>query len=205
MEVLPVSAFTALQEELERQPLTVNNYRIRTGVGRSQTFGIVRRRCLPPDYSRQNWLRPYLFKLLTDFADQYVDISWNAITVNQGYKAGPHYDRHNVGDSYLVAFGEYEGGELLLHHDDVVTEYVDVCRQPIITDFSKVLHSVADFQGSRYSLVFYWTPQPDNLPDWAVRKVNDEWRFFRGDQMLTRRNGLPHPLRKLKPAAGGEL
>lgn len=177
----------------------MNEYRVKVGSGRSQTFGIVGRRCLPPDYSRQNWLRPYLYKLLVDFGNEYVEIPWNAITVNQNYRAGRHYDKHNKGDSYLVAFGDYAGGDLEIHEGDLSGTHNIWCR-PIVADFSKILHSVSHFTGERYSLVYYWfeTPRSVLLPEPSVRYEEDRWWFYRGDQRLSRKNGLPHPLCKDK-------
>lgn len=196
---IPAGAFLKLYEELTLKPIEVNYYRKRTGEGRSQTFGVVGRRCLKPDYSRQNWLRPYLFHLLREFANEYVDISWNAITVNMNYKAGPHRDRHNVGDSYLVSFGNFEGGELEIHEGDLSGVH-DIRHKPIVTDFSKVLHSVRSFSGTRMSLVYYWYDLKDTvLPPCDVRQVDGVWRFFRGDEMIDKKKGLPHPLRKLNP------
>lgn len=195
--MIPAEAFTAIIEELDKRPLPVNYYRKKAGEGRSQTFGIVGKRCMSADYSRQCWLRPFLFKLLSDFADKYVSIPWNAITVNQNYRAGPHFDKHNIGNSYLVAFGDYRGGELELYHDNIM-EKVDIRHKPIVMDFSKTLHSVASFEGNRFSLVFYqYDTKGVEIPPWQIRKINDEWRFFRGDEMIDRKVGLPHPLRKL--------
>lgn len=193
---IPESAFTALFNDLTERPLAVNEYRARAGAGRSQTFGVVGRRCLKPDYSRQNWLRPYTYKLLKEFADQYVDISWNAITVNMNYQAAPHRDRHNIGKSFLVAFGEYSGGELEIHEGESSGLW-DIRHQPIVMDFSKVLHSVKSFEGKRYSLVFYWYDMKDTVvPPCSVRNVNGVWRFFRGEEMILPKKGLPHPLHK---------
>lgn len=193
---IPGSAFADLIDDLTNNPLRVNYYRRQTGVGRSQAFGVVGKRCMPPDASRQNWLRPYTFKLLQDFATKYVDISWNAITVNVNYKAEPHYDRHNIGNSYLVAFGNFSGGELEICNGEYSGLY-DVRHKPMIEDFSKVLHSVTPFEGNRFSLVFYWYDLKGTvLPPFTVREVNGSWRFFRGEEMIDREKGLPHPLRK---------
>ena len=79
---IPAEAFSDILLELERQPLQENMYRDKAGAGRSQAFLIVNRRCLPPDYSRQCWLRPKLLYLLKEFADKYVTLPYNAITVN---------------------------------------------------------------------------------------------------------------------------
>ncbi len=196
MEV-PAEAFTEILDELERQPIGWNHYRMVSGLGRSQTFGVVGRRGLPPDYSRQNWRRPYLFKLLTDFGDHYVDISYNSISVNQNYRAAPHYDKGNIGEAFLVAFGNYTGGQLQLHEGGAAPQEVDVCHKPVIRDFSQVLHSVKEFEGNRCSLVFYWMDlRGVELPPWEVKKIGSKWNFFRGDVMIDRKKGLPHPLRK---------
>jgi hypothetical protein len=191
MNVPSPEDFDAIITELQRRPLEQNNYRKKTGGGKSQAFGLVNRRCLPPDYSRNNWKRPYLYKLLLDYADKYVDISYNAITVNQDYRAGKHYDRHNRGDSYLVAFGSYTGGDLLIHEGDLSGSHNIYCK-PLTTDFSKVLHSVEHFTGNRYSLVYYWLDTELVFPPPSVKKEGDAYYFFRGDQKITK--GLEHPL-----------
>lgn len=193
---IPETEFTALYNDLVEKPLPVNRYRTKAGDGRSQTFGIVNRRCLPPDASRQNWVRPYTYKLLLDFAAKWVDISWNAITVNVNYQALPHYDKGNCGISYLVAFGDYTGGELELHEGDRLGLH-DIRHKPIKDNFSKVLHSVRDFQGTRMSLVFYTCNlRGIQLPSFSVKEENGKYCFYRGDEQITKKHGLPHPLRK---------
>ena len=195
---IPQEAFTDIIAELIRKPIEVNKYRNKSGIGRSQAFGVVNKRCLPPDYSRQNWLRPLLYKHLLDFGDKFVkDISWNAITVNQNYKAGPHRDKQNGGESFLVAFGNFSGGQLKIYEGDLSGCH-DICYKPITTDFSKVLHSVEDFEGERYSLVYYkYNLRGVELPPASVRWMeNFGWQFFRGEERITPAEGLPHPLRK---------
>ena len=198
--MIPSEAFQPIIDELHRQSLGINEYRKRTGSGRSQAFAIVGKRSMPPDYSRQCWKRPYLFKLLLDFGEKYVDIPYNAITLNENYLAGPHYDKNNVGESFLVAFGTYSGGELVIHEGDLSGEH-NICYKPIITDFSKVLHSVKPFVGERFSLVYYMYDDPRwecNVPPPSVKKVGNEWVFYRGDQPIDKKKGLPHPLHGLK-------
>ena len=192
--MIPHEAFQPIIDELKRRPLEYNGYRDKAGAGLSQAFGVVNRRCLPPDYSRQNWKRSYLYHLLIDFADKYVDISYNAITLNQNYRADKHYDKHNDGNSFLVAFGSYTGGDLLIHEGDLSGAHNIWCK-PIKTDFSKILHSVDHFTGDRYSLVYYTFthPQLQPLPPASVRYEDGKWVFYRGDEPITK--GLPHPLR----------
>jgi hypothetical protein len=181
--------------ELVRQPIPVNNYRNKAGSGRSQTFGVVNRRCLPPDYSRLCWQRPYLYKLLLDFGKKHVpaDIPFTSITVNQNYRADKHRDKGNVGRSYLVSFGPYTGGELQIFEGDL--SGCHNVRTPIIADFSKVYHAVLPFTGDRYSLVYYVAKNSDGLPAPTVESVEGKWAFKRGDEVVA---GLPHPLRGRK-------
>lgn len=207
--MIPSEAFIAIQSELIRQPLPDNKYRASSGVGKSQAFLVVGKRCLPPDYSRLCWSRPYLTKLLIDFGNKYVtDISWNAVTVNQDYQALKHRDKRNVGDSFLVAFGDYTGGELEIHEGDLSGCH-NICHRPITTDFAKIYHSVKPFEGSRFSLVYYqykmdFAGKSIVLPPPSVTYEKKQWRFYRGDQLLNSKNRLYHPLTKKKSPEGHE-
>ena len=197
MTEIPAEAFDEIIKELKRQPIATNKYRTKAGSGQSQTFGIVNRRCLPPDFSRQNWLRPMLYHMLLEFAQKYVTIPFNSITINQNYRASAHRDKNNVGDSFLVAFGRYNGGDLKILEGDLSGNHNVWCK-PIITDFSKVLHEVDYFMGDRYSLVFYTFQSKRSipLPDWELRYEQEKWWFYRDGVKITKDRGLPHPLRK---------
>ena len=194
---IPEADFTAIVAELKRQPLQTNAYRKGAGRGQSQAFGVVNRRSLPPDYSRCCWMRPYLYKLLLDFASIYVKIPFNAITINNNYAAAPHKDKGNVGDSFLVACGDYSGGELVIHEGEQKGTY-DIRHRPIVGNFRDNLHEVKEFQGHRISLVFYTTANSPPLPLPSVRfdKEKEKWVFFRGEEPIT--DGLPHPLKGRK-------
>jgi hypothetical protein len=190
--------FALILDELTRRPIALNRYRNIAGDGRSQAFGVVGRRCLNPDYSRQCWQRPYLYKLLLEYGQKYVKIPWTSITVNDNYSAAPHRDRGNIGQSYLVGFGDYRAGHLRFHESDLSGSY-DIRHSPITADFSAILHSVEHWEGKRYSLVFYTAKNSEGLPAPSVRSVSGKWVFFRGDEPCS---GLPHPLsgRKISTA-----
>lgn len=185
------SDLAPILDELCRRPIPENKYRNIAGAGRSQAFGVVGRRCLSPDYSRNCWLRPYLYKLLLEFGKKHVGIPFTSITVNDNYKAAPHRDRGNIGESYLIGFGEYSGGELQIYEGDLSGCY-NVRYNPLVTDFSKVLHSVKQWEGQRYSLVYYTAKNSSQLPAPGVRSIDGKWVFFRGEEQC---DGLPHPLK----------
>ena len=196
---IPESAFEQLIYELETRPLPVNEYRKKVGEGRSQAFGLVHRRSASVDFSRYCWKRPYLYHLLLEFADKYVKIPWTSITVNQNYVAGPHFDKHNTGPSFLVAFGSYTGGELKVHSSGPLQGLHDICRKPLVMDFTSNLHSVEPFEGSRYSLVFYQIQKiPVELGDivGSVKYEDNRYYFYRGEERI--KDGLPHALKGRK-------
>jgi len=193
--MIPEEDFKPILDEIKRQAIYQNPDRILAGAGRSQVFGVVGRRCLPPDYSRFCWLRPYLYKLLLDFGAKHCPFPFTSITVNQNYQAAAHRDKNNSGNSFLVAFGDYTGGELEILEGEKKGVY-DIRHNPVIEDFSKVLHAVKPFEGERISLVFYtythprWT-QP--VPSPSIREGNGKLVFYRGEEAIE--SGLPHPLR----------
>ena len=199
--MIPQEAFKDILFEINKNPIPINYYRLTSGAGRSQVFGVVNRRNLLPDYSRNCWLRAKLYYHLLEFGKKYVNIPWNSITINQNYKADKHYDKNNKGESFLVGFGDYSKGNLLIHEGELSGSH-DIKYKPIITDFSKVLHSVEDFEGNRYSLVYYFYERKDRkgmvLPKADVRIVNGENTFFRDDKPISRKEGLPHNLKGRK-------
>jgi hypothetical protein len=199
MEIV-AEEFADIIRELQKTPLQVNHYR-GCGVGRSQVFGVVNRRCLVADYSRWSWKRPYLYKLLLDFAAKHVKIPFTSITVNQNYTAEPHKDKHNIGESFLVAFGEYTGGELKIHEGELEGVH-NIRYKPIVADFSKITHSVLPFEGYRLSLVFYTNKGHRKgdveIPAPSVKQENGKWVFYRGTERIEANVGLPHPLKGFK-------
>ena len=189
---IPSEAFQPLLEELRRKPLDTNFYRNSAGAGQSQAFGIVNRRSLSPDYSRNCWRRPYLYKLLLEFGEKYVPFDFTSITVNQNYKCNPHYDKSNGGESFLVSFGFYEGGELEILEGESKGKY-DIRHKPILDDFSLILHQVLPFKGERYSLVYYNFFNPKwvlDVPPPSVIEEDGVYKFKRGDKVIE--EGLDH-------------
>ena len=186
--------FRLILDELDAHPIPINRYRNIAGAGRSQTFGVVCRRCLSPDYSRQCWKRPLLYQHLLAFGQKHVQIPWTSITLNDDYKSLPHRDKGNIGDSFIVAFGEYSGGQLVVSEGPLQGSH-DIRYTPIVGDFASATHHVSAWEGRRCSLVFYTAKNAENLPQGSVRVVDGKLVFYRGDAACY---GLPHPLRGRK-------
>lgn len=141
-----------LEQELLRRPLPINKYRKNSGLGRSQAFGIVRQRNGTYTGSRLNFERPVLYQKLLALANQILpdDFKYLSIQVNQNYETAPHKDKGNVGESCILGFGDYEGGDLVVDKTPV-----PIKNQLVFFDGSLYEHYTTPFTGNRYSLVFF--------------------------------------------------
>ena len=196
--------FKAIIAELQRQPLEINKYRANVGIGRSQCFGIVSKRSLAPDLSRNSWRRAYLHHLLMNYANKHVKIPFTSIQVNQDMHCDEHLDKGNIGLSYIVGFGEYpEGGNLW------VAGYSHNIRyRPLLFDGSKQPHKTEVWRGNRFTLVFHTVkPKSSYAPLMSALSVyqtfldtDGKWKIkdTRNDAVYWRNNGLPHPLKNRK-------
>jgi len=87
-----------------------------------------------------------------------------SINVNCNYAARLHRDNGNFGPSFIAAFGEFTGGELNYWPEDAGGKLEAVPHEKRMTLGLKdglalfngnCAHSVEDFSGARYSLVFF--------------------------------------------------
>ena len=175
--------FAELIAELQAHPIPINHDRRVAGKGRSQAFGVIRRWSYRPWLSRNTWMRPILWKLLLAFAESFVTIEWDAIQVNDNYQSAPHRDKGNCGVSYIVSFGDFTGGELVVEGNTY-----DIRHRAFLFNGSELLHRTNPWSGSRYSLVFYRIEWPNKWPIYSVTcrvledgvEVSDEY-----DQSVT--------------------
>ena len=104
---------------------------------------------------------PELMDIFYEYRDHYFpDFLFDQVTINYSPKGTiirQHLDKTNVGDSVLVAFGEYEGGKTYIANIKDRNFTLTDCRNKIeIFNGSQRKHGVtAITSGSRYSLVFY--------------------------------------------------
>ena len=198
--------FKDLREHLSKHNIPMNKYRKGVGDGRSQCFGMVRKRSMAPDLSRNSWFDPRLHYLLMLFARQHVQIPFTSVQVNDNFPCATHRDKHNQGESYIVAFGDFVGGELVLDGKEH-----NIRHRPILFNGSEINHSVKPFIGRRWSIVYHTIESPAKFP--MIRKLSDYeavcrdgqyviawYRDGEPTQYLSKKNGLVHPLkgRKIK-------
>lgn len=204
---LDESAFRDLMTHLTSKRIAMNRYRRGVGDGRSQAFGMVRKRSQAPDLSRQSWMDARLHYLLMKFALLNVPIPFTSVQVNDSYLCASHKDKHNAGDSYIVGFGPYTGGELVLKNP-TDTDY-NIRHRPILFNGAEIEHYTKQFTGRRFTLVFHTIVSPPKFP--MVKKLDDyeavvvdgawciAWRQEGHPvRYLDKKNGLPHPLKGRK-------
>jgi len=73
---------------------------------------------------------------------------FDCIMINKNFTCPPHKDKNNIGDSIIIGFGDYAGGELVIED-----EPVDIYWTPMIFNGHEKEHWVAPFVGERYSIV----------------------------------------------------
>ena len=62
-----------------------------------------------------------LYELIMSIAPDRPPGDWR-VTMNRNIRCYPHQDRGNVGNSFIMFLGDYEGGELCFEHGRVVSE-----------------------------------------------------------------------------------
>ena len=201
LESIDTSELKEIYDYLLIHPVEKTTYRKSIApVARSQTYGLVQRRCLPPDLSRTSWKNPPLYKMLMDYAKKNVTVPFTSIQVNDNVVCAKHKDKGNVGLSYIVAFGDYTGGEL-----NVEGTLYDIRYKPLLFDGSKMLHGTQPYTGSRFSIVFFTIqPRPsykDAMPSLSFFSIVEDKKRLkikdsRNGALYYGSNGLPHPLKK---------
>ena len=104
---------------------------------------------------------PYLMDLFKEYGDyHFPDFDFKQVTINRmpkGTSTKQHLDKVNVGDSILVAYGDYGGGRTYIQNEKDSNFKIVDCRT-CLTKFngSQLKHGVTTItSGKRYSLVFY--------------------------------------------------
>jgi len=98
---------------------------------------------------------PEIWVMLKEFQELYFsDFVFSGVQLNKNYLIPRHIDSANQGESVLVCCGTYTGGNTIVEIDDEEIS-MNGREKPIRFDGSKYYHWVSDFEGDRYSLVFF--------------------------------------------------
>ena len=104
--------------------------------------------------------RPDLMDVFEEYRNlHFPQFQFNQVMINKSYPIGRHKDKKNCGVSYLVTFGEFQGGKTRVYglHAGVDYSDLDSKNSPVSFDGSQLEHECLPFQGDRYALVFFWS------------------------------------------------
>lgn len=100
--------------------------------------------------SRFNKKFPELFKAIKKLMKDYdPSFKYTTIQVNKNIVSPPHVDKNNVGPSYIIALGNFEGGKLVIEGKE------HNIKNKFLNFDGRKGHWVTPFKGTRYSLVFF--------------------------------------------------
>jgi hypothetical protein len=147
------------------------------------------------------------------FALMYVSIPFTSIQVNDSLQCASHKDKHNQGNSYIVGFGPYTGGELILKGPG--GGEFNIRHRPVLFNGSEIEHETKPFQGRRWTIVYHTLVSPPKFPmvnkldDFEAVIVDGQWVIAwrkPGEPVtyLSKKNGLPHPLKGRKKKVAPE-
>jgi hypothetical protein len=177
---LDPEVFKNLTNLINLRSIQVNRYRHNSGLGRSQCFGIVKQRNGCYSGSRLNFERMDIYQELQIIGKKILppDFQYTSIQINQNYTTSRHKDVGNRGESAIVGFGDYAGGELKIENTNVDIKY-----------------DLVSHTGERYSLVFH-RPKPifKEIPIYTIINTADKKLCLQEDIGEVRRhydkNGL---------------
>lgn len=94
--------------------------------------------------------KDWIHNIYPDFPIEYTSIQYNYN--NQCRK---HIDGKNVGESFIIGLGDYNGGRLIIYDDNDNPHYIDIKNKFVRFNGSRYYHEVEDWTGIRMSLVFF--------------------------------------------------
>ena len=128
-------------------------------IGSSASFGylnIVMRANGFTASTRHQW---DLYKSLIEWGNKYLpsDFKFNNIYINKNTKAKKHIDSQNVGVGYFCYIGDCSGGELDIYDKEDENKVVHSVKKGELYGFNgaEQYHETRDFEGERYSIIFY--------------------------------------------------
>ena len=192
--------FKDLREHLGKPNIPMNKGK--KNEGKSRCFGMVRKRSQAPDLSKDSWTDPRLHYLLMRFGREHVNIPFTSIQVSDNET----HVKHSQGNCYIVSFGDYTDGEIVID-----TKEYNIRHRPLVFDISKLEHTYSskEFRGVRYTLIYYTLlpqtkfPMVKSLSEYEAGTRDGEYviawyKDGEPTQYLSKKNGLPQPVRKKK-------
>ena len=140
---------------------------------RATTLGLVRQRgTYKIALSAYSKLNPLLYDLIFELGREICPHSFTSVHINHNVICPRHRDSKNQGNSTIIAFGDYSGGELYLEDGRII----DI-RRPFTFNGSQIEHWNEGLSGEKYSLVFFSVNEKDKKKVVEINIDNEveEW------------------------------
>ena len=163
----------------------------------TQVLGLANRRGFAPDLSKRSWTDPRLYNLVMKFALVSLPPDYTFTSV-QLIRGDGKLDKQNKGRTYMVRFGSYTDGELVLK-TPTDTEH-NIRHRPIIFNPVETAHFFKEHKGECWTIVFYTLTTKiapaHALSDYEAVFADGKWSiaFYRTGQpalYLSKKSGLP--------------
>ena len=169
----------------------------------SQILGIESQRGVSPDLSKRSWTDPKLYYLLMKFALTSLPHDFTFSSIQLIRDIGK-LDKHNKGRSFIVRFGNYTEGELVLKSPEDTLH--NIRHRPMIFSPEDTEYYFKESVGPSWTLVYYTITSKHpikSLTAYEAVCVDGRWSiaWYRTGQetvYLSKKNGLPRPLSKKK-------
>ena len=108
-------------------------------------------------YTKVKCCNPILDFVFKEFQMLYFpEFEYSSVQLTKNFEIKRHIDSKNMGESVLVAFGDYKGGETVVEVGKGGDWVIDAREKPYKFNGSKYYHYVKPFtDGDRFSLVYY--------------------------------------------------
>jgi len=99
---------------------------------------------------------PYMKDVLTEFGKiWFPEFESSQFQLNKNFITPRHLDSKNRGESYIVGFGNYAKGELVVEDEKGKETLINISIAPFKFDGAKYYHWTKPFTGTRYSVVWF--------------------------------------------------
>jgi hypothetical protein len=156
LQLLPYTDFDKLYNMLKNIKLELmskNNNSSRLGFPeyRGGVWGLIKQRCRPTlQLSRWSVKYPEIYEEIQRIGNIICPFEYKSIQMNNNLVCPPHKDKNNKGNSLLISFGSYTGGEIVIEKNTYNAYHL-----PTIFDGAKLEHWNNKIEGNKYSLVFF--------------------------------------------------
>lgn len=162
----------------------------------TQVLGLANRRGFAPDLSKRSWTDPRLYHLVMKFCLQSLPSDFRHTSV-QLMRGDGKLDKQNKGQTYMVRFGSYTDGELVLK-TPTDTEH-NIRHRPIIFNPVETAHFFKEHKGECWTLVAYSLTTKTavrSLSDYEAVFESGKWSivWYRPGQpalYISKKSGLP--------------